>query len=73
MHDNYDTMETDISILKTYLPKKSLVICREQSSLVINENEINEKLLNMPLKNKTVTKQHTFTKYPNTSSFFKKK
>lgn len=53
MHDNYDTMETDISILKTYLPKKSLVICREQSSLVINENEINEKLLNMPLKNKS--------------------
>lgn len=43
MHDNYDTMDTDISILKTYLPKKSLVICREQSSLVINENEINEK------------------------------
>lgn len=48
MHDNYDTIETDISILKTYLAKKSLVICREQSSLVTNG-----KLLNMSLKNKS--------------------
>lgn len=41
MHGNHVTMEThDLSICATYLPKRSLVICREGSSLVINQNSI---------------------------------